>query len=130
MKKFISYSLLIFFIFCFSGCLDIETPSLTQTPTQNSTSITTEKSTSQTSTPSAKPTKSTSPPIKTAKPTAEPTATANTPAKTPSEVLVWIPTNGGTKYHSKSTCSNMKNPTQVTKSTAISKGFSACGRCY
>lgn len=44
--------------------------------------------------------------------------------------MVWIPTNGGTKYHSKSSCSKMKNPEYVTKSEAISRGFSPCGRCY
>ena len=43
---------------------------------------------------------------------------------------VWIPTNGGTKYHSSSTCSNMLNPLYVTKSQAISQGFTACKRCY
>lgn len=26
------------------------------------------------------------------------------------EQMVWIPTHGGKKYHSKSTCSNMKDP--------------------
>ncbi len=46
-----------------------------------------------------------------------------------SERMVWIPTNGGTKYHTKSSCSNMKNPIQVTLSEAISMGFSACKRC-
>ena len=46
------------------------------------------------------------------------------------EYSVWIPTNGGTKYHSKSTCSNMKNPKQVSLSTAIEEGFEACKRCY
>lgn len=46
------------------------------------------------------------------------------------EVMVWIPTNGGAKYHSRSGCSNMKNPEQVTKSEAINRGFGPCGRCY
>ncbi len=46
------------------------------------------------------------------------------------ENLVWIPTNGGKKYHSKSSCSNMKNPEQVSKSTAISYGFTPCKKCY
>lgn len=44
--------------------------------------------------------------------------------------LVWIPTNGGTKYHSKSSCSNMKNPEQVTKEEAIDRGFEPCKKCY
>lgn len=44
--------------------------------------------------------------------------------------LVWIPTNGGTKYHSRSGCSGMKNPRQVSRSEAASLGFSACKKCY
>jgi hypothetical protein len=47
-----------------------------------------------------------------------------------SETLVWIPTNGGKKYHSKSSCSKMKNPIQVTKTEAINRGFEPCGKCY
>ena len=46
------------------------------------------------------------------------------------EEMVWIPTNGGTKYHTRSSCSQMENPLYVTKSEAISRGFSPCGRCY
>lgn len=47
-----------------------------------------------------------------------------------SEPQVWIPTNGGTKYHTYSGCSNMKNPEQVSKSYAISMGFESCKRCH
>ena len=46
-----------------------------------------------------------------------------------SEKLVWIPTNGGTKYHSHSSCSQMIDPEQVTESEAIALGFERCGRC-
>jgi hypothetical protein len=46
-----------------------------------------------------------------------------------SEITVWIPTNGGTKYHSRSSCSNMKNPQEVTLSKAQSLGFTACKKC-
>ena len=45
------------------------------------------------------------------------------------ELKVWIPTNGGTKYHSRSNCSNMDNPKEVTISEAKSRGFSPCQRC-
>ena len=45
------------------------------------------------------------------------------------ETPVWIPTNGGKKYHSKPGCSNMKDPVQVTVREAISRGFDACKRC-
>ena len=47
-----------------------------------------------------------------------------------SETMVWIPTKGGTKYHRYAGCSNMDNPSQVTKSQAESRGFSPCKKCY
>ena len=46
-----------------------------------------------------------------------------------SDVMVWIPTNGGTKYHCKPSCSQMEDPEYVTKTDAISRGFGPCGRC-
>lgn len=45
-------------------------------------------------------------------------------------VMVWIPTHGGTKYHSKATCSGMEDPEQVTLEEAQALGFTPCGRCY
>lgn len=44
--------------------------------------------------------------------------------------LVWVPTNGGKKYHSKPTCSSMEDPMQVTVETAETNGYTPCGRCY
>ena len=44
--------------------------------------------------------------------------------------LVWIPTHGGTKYHCSARCSNMIDPIQVSRETAIANGFTACKRCY
>lgn len=44
--------------------------------------------------------------------------------------LVWVPVNGGKKYHTKSTCSNMKEPMQVSEETAIENGYTACKRCH
>ena len=46
------------------------------------------------------------------------------------EEMVWIPTHGGKKYHSKSSCSNMKDPEKVTLSEAKKQGFTACKKCY
>ena len=43
--------------------------------------------------------------------------------------MVWIP-QSGSKYHSRSGCSNMKNPTQVTQSEAESMGYEPCKKCY
>lgn len=65
-------------------------------------------------------------------PTSEPTADTTPEPSTPStsnETMVWIP-NSGSKYHSRSNCSNMKNPTQVTESQAISMGYTPCKRCH
>ena len=50
-------------------------------------------------------------------------------SSTRSEKTVWIPTNGGHKYHSKASCSKMIDPIQVTVSEAIAMGFEPCGRC-
>lgn len=45
------------------------------------------------------------------------------------ETTVWI-SNSGSKYHSKSSCSNMQNPTQVTIEEAQAMGYEACKKCY
>ena len=58
----------------------------------------------------------------------ETTPEETTPVE-PTEKMVWIP-KSGTKYHSSSSCSNMKNPTQVTKSEAIAKGYGPCSKCH
>lgn len=46
----------------------------------------------------------------------------------PIEKMVWIPRTGS-KYHKKVSCSNMKNPTEVTLSMAISLGYERCSKC-
>lgn len=43
--------------------------------------------------------------------------------------MVWIP-QSGSKYHSNSGCSNMKNPSQVPLERAIANGYTACKKCY
>lgn len=62
--------------------------------------------------------------------------TNDTSNKEPSSVpnaetkeMVWVP-QSGSKYHSKSSCSNMSNPTQITKEEAIKLGYEPCKRCY
>lgn len=44
--------------------------------------------------------------------------------------VVWIPTHGGTKYHSSPSCSNMIDPIAVDLTEALQQGFDACKRCY
>lgn len=43
--------------------------------------------------------------------------------------VVWIP-QSGSKYHSNPGCSNMKNPSEVSESQAISMGYEPCKRCF
>ena len=43
--------------------------------------------------------------------------------------MVWVPSTG-TKYHSKSTCSNMKSPRQIPLEDAKKQGYTACKKCY
>jgi cell division septation protein DedD len=81
--------------------------------------------------PTATP-KPTTTPVPTATPepiaTPEPTA-APEPTATPVEEMVWIPQTGS-KYHSKASCSNMKDPRQVTLSEAQASGYEPCKRCH
>lgn len=62
-------------------------------------------------------------PQPTLKPTPEPT-----PEPT-EEPMVWIPRTGK-RYHRRENCSNMKDPSHVTLSEAIRRGFTPCQKCY
>ena len=46
-----------------------------------------------------------------------------------SSTMVWIP-KSGKKYQRSSSCSNMKNPSQVTLEKAQSLGYTPCSKCY
>lgn len=80
--------------------------------------------------PTAEPT-----PEPTPEPTAAPTEElapepTQAPAPAQQQEMVWVPTNGGTKYHRTSDCSGMIDPIQVPLSQAQAQGFGPCGRCY
>ena len=55
-------------------------------------------------------------------------AIAGSASESPREVMVWAPRTGK-KYHSKATCSNMKNPSEVTIGEAKSMGLTPCSKC-
>ena len=57
-------------------------------------------------------------------------ADENTAEQSAGENMVWIPTNGGKRYHIRATCSNMINPRFVTIEEAQNLGFTPCKRCY
>ena len=54
-----------------------------------------------------------------------------TPTSEPEDdtVYVWV-SSSGKKYHSDPDCSNMKNPSKITKEKAESTGRTPCSKCY
>jgi hypothetical protein len=51
------------------------------------------------------------------------------PVPTGNSLMVWIPKTGA-KYHRTATCSNMKNPSSVTETEAIKRGYTKCSKCW
>lgn len=51
-----------------------------------------------------------------------------TPTKE-SNNYVWV-SRSGSKYHSYTGCIGMKNPSKIKKADAVSKGYTACKKCY
>ena len=100
----------------------------TQPPTEP-TQPSTEPTQSDT-VPAEPPTEPTEPPTEPTDPTELPGEPTD-PSETPDEQteMVWIP-KSGEKYHTRPDCSNMKNPTLVTKEEAEAEGFTPCKRCH
>ena len=97
------------------------------------TEATTEKTTEATTKATTKSTtKKATTEAKTKATTTEATTKATTKATTEAEEyedMVWISENGK-KYHSKPSCSNMKDPWQISKSSAERQGYGPCKRCH
>lgn len=105
---------------CFTACDSSDYDSVdthTTTSTENNEDETPTTTTTKKTTTTTKKTTTTTKKITTTKKT------------TTTEQMVWIPVSGS-KYHSKASCSNMKNPSKVTKTRAIELGYSPCSRCY
>lgn len=64
------------------------------------------------------------------------TSTTQTQTETPKQetqvqTMVWIAGSGnGSKYHSKSGCSNMNNPIEISLENAKAQGYSPCKKCH
>lgn len=56
-------------------------------------------------------------------------SSGNTSSESGTTRMVWIPASGS-KYHSKSSCSNMKSPRQVSLEYAQQQGYEACKKCH
>ena len=44
--------------------------------------------------------------------------------------MVWIPERVGQVFHSRSNCSNMNNPIQITREEAVQRNLRPCSRCH
>lgn len=62
-------------------------------------------------------------------PTAAPAATQAPASSDQQETMVWV-SDSGKKYHSKSSCSNMSNPHQISLSDAQAQGYTPCKKCH
>ena len=56
--------------------------------------------------------------------------TATTPSTNQNEEMVWVANKTAKVYHSSKTCSNMKNPTQMSLADAQAKGLKPCSKCH
>lgn len=65
---------------------------------------------------------------KTTKSTKKKYKTTKAPKVNKNVKYVWVPRTGK-KYHYKKSCSNMRNPSKLTKSEAIKRGYTACRKC-
>ena len=110
-----------------------------KTTTTTKKVTTTKKPTTTTKATTTKKVIATNKPATTAKPsttkkvttTKKPTTKKVTAANNGPETgeMVWIP-ESGKKYHSNSSCSNMKNPSKVSVSKAKQMGYTPCKKCY
>lgn len=105
--------------------------STTKAPETTKATETTTTAPSTTQAPTTAPPTTTTPPTTKAPTTAPPTTTAPPAVAAESEAgKVWI-SESGTKYHSRSSCSNMKNPRLVTIDEAVAAGHAEpCKKCY
>lgn len=93
---------------------DVSTTEVPTTAESTTEEVTTEEATSE---------KPDSPEVTTEKPAKKKTT------QEPLEEQVWI-SRTGSKYHSNSSCSGMKNPSQVSINRAENMGLTPCKRCY
>lgn len=141
--KILSCTVALAIVFFFAGCSAIfsDAPTDQTSHTEPATTVATEEVTEpSTEAPTESPTEALTEPS-TEAPTESPTeAPTESPTEAPVEdvteaenesegEMVWISENGG-RYHSRSGCSNMKSPTQVTKDYAESIGLTPCKRCH
>ncbi|BCZ46908.1 competence protein ComE [Clostridium gelidum] len=54
----------------------------------------------------------------------------NTTSANQNEEMVWVANKTAKVYHSTKTCSNMKNPTQMSLADAQAKGLTPCSKCH
>ena len=135
MKRILCLFFSFVMLFGLCACGDVTTQSTEPNSTQ--ANITTTPGTESTTAPIKEATESateaaTVPTTEaTTEPETEPTTEATIATNAESQAkMVWIPTKGGTKHHTKASCSNMIDPEQVTQAEAESRGFTPCKKCH
>lgn len=78
---------------------------------------------------STKPKETTAKSEETTKPKETSPASNNTTSKEEKVEKVWV-SSTGKKYHSKSSCSNMNSPREITLEEAEKQGYTPCSRCH
>ena len=101
-----------------------DAPMQSTAPTQEATAMP-EPIAEPTPEPTVEPTPEQTP-TETPEPAREPAPEAT---DAPGDVMVWIP-QSGSKYHSDPSCSNMRDPTQVTLEQAEAWDYGPCKKCY
>ena len=145
MKKIICLVLIVAMLFTFVGCIESDTENTSTdgsfniitsnvTSSETSSNVISSETTSATSSENESSNTSSkdtsSKPTESSKPTVSNTSSiTNTSSSTPKVDMVWI-SKTGSKYHSKSNCGNMKNPSKVTKEAAEKQGRTPCSKCY
>ena len=101
------------------------------TTTKPETTTPEETTKPETTTPEKTTEPQTTAPETTKKPTTTPNTTTkpSTTTKDDEVEMVWV-SSSGKKYHSKSTCSNMSSPRQISLESAIKQGYTACKKCH
>ena len=112
----------------FAGILT--SPPYEPTNPSDNTTQTTPSENDNTNSNSTKPDSSTTTPDNSTTKSNSSTATTDNTTNDDEKVeMVWI-ASSGTKYHSKSSCSNMNSPRQIPLKEAIENGYTACKKCH
>ena len=108
-----------------SEAINSSSDNITQTTSSNEEKDSSAKPNNSTT----KPDNSTFAPSGSTSSNSETTAPNNTTNNDEKAKMVWV-SSSGTKYHSRSSCSNMNSPKQISLEDAKKQGYTACKKCH